>query len=133
MKVFRHALHAAICIAAFFPWLLGVLLFGGALLLTLLADRVMPRASWGNCWTYVGPRWHRQGGYVMVCMAPSPRLFGRRIIPHAIWCRSSHPELAVEQTAPVRRVRRFRDAWQAVYFRFTVKHTEPYQRNEGGA
>jgi hypothetical protein len=129
MKRVRHALHAAICIAAVVPWLFGVLAFGAALMLTLLADKTMPDAVWGNCWTFVGPRWFKRGGYFMVCMAPSPRLFGRRIIPHAIWVRASHAELDVEQTAPVHRVKRFKDAWRTLYFKFVVKRREPYPRD----
>lgn len=128
MAVLRHALHAAICIAAFVPWLVGVLAFGVALLFTLAADRLWPDATWGNCWTFVGPRWFRHGGYVQVRMAPAPRLFGRRIIPHAIWLKTAHPDSDVEQTAPIIRVMRFRDAWQTLYFRFRVHRQEPYTR-----
>jgi hypothetical protein len=127
----RHALHAVICIAAFFPWLVGVLGFGAALALTVLADKLWPNATWGNCWTYVGPRWFKHGGYVQMRLVKCPKIFGRSFIPHAIWLRESHPEAKLEQTEPMTRIKRLRDAWQTIYFRFYIHTSEPHRRPDG--
>jgi hypothetical protein len=121
----RHALHATLCIAAFFPWLVGVVGFGAALWLTILADRLWPDADWGNCWTFVGPKWFRHGGYVQMRMAHSPRIAGVRFIPHAIWVRQAHPETRAEQTVPVARITSWRQALQTLYFKLRVVQGEP--------
>jgi hypothetical protein len=85
MKVhpIRFSLHATICMVAILPWLIGVFGFYIALWFGILADKVWPNATWGNCWTHAGPLWHRRGGYLCIRWADSQLILGRWRIPHS--------------------------------------------------
>jgi hypothetical protein len=125
MQAFRHAIHAAVCIIAFFPWLFGVVSFGCALALTILADKIWPNASWGNCWTYSGPRWHKHGGYVLIRPADGIRIPVIGSIPHAIWVPKLCECTVTRHTAPINRHSGKWFAWiYTVYFKFRVKDRE---------
>lgn len=103
------------------PWAVGVIGFSIALLLVVIADKLIPKATHGNCWSFVGPRWSKHGGYIVVRMADDIRIFGRRVIPHALWLRSWPEGADVQQTEPVTRKRH---PLHTIYFRFRVKNTE---------
>lgn len=130
----RRALHALIVVAAFFPWCLGVALFGAALWLTLIADRLWPEADHGNCWSFVGPRWFRHGGYIGVRLADDVRVAGKPVIPHAIWVTAlpeAAPGLSLQQTKPIKRSRNRWFPWRVVYFPFTVsRHERPHNADD---
>ena len=117
----RRFLHALLVLLAVVPWLAGCLLFGCALLLTMAAHKLEPQARWGNCWSFVAPRWIRRGGYIAVRLSGRPRIFGRRFIPHAMWLASILPGTELEQTEPDHRITRLRDVWQVLYFRFHIR------------
>lgn len=119
----RH-LHAALVLLAVPVWAVAMLLLALCLLLVVLADRVWPEAYRGNCWSYVGPKWKRFGGYLQIRMADFPKVFGRRIIPHVQWVHALHPDTRLHQTEPVHRHKRLRDAWRTAYFEFRVDHEE---------
>jgi hypothetical protein len=113
------ALHAILVVVAFVPWLIGCIGFGAALALVLLADRIWPGATRGNCWSYVGPRWWRRGGYLLIRWAA-----GWPMIPHAAWVRELSADNALEQTVPLERVTRWSLWWKTLYFPFRVSSVE---------
>jgi hypothetical protein len=119
--LWRRAAHAALCVAAFVPWLLGALGFGCALLLALLADRVWPNATWGNCWTQTGPRWWRHGGYLLIRWADGQQIGGVGGVPHAIWVHTLPDDgIGLLQTKPLRRRSTRILPWYTLYFELDV-------------
>ena len=120
----KRLLHATLVLLAVLPWLFGCLLFGCALLLTMAAHKLEPQSRWGNCWSFVGPRFINRGGYVAIRLVSRPRIFNRKFIPHAIWLASILPGTELEQTEPVRRITRLRDVWQTLYFPFRIRKVE---------
>ncbi len=120
----KRALHASIVLAAVLPWAVAMMLLALALLLVRAAHRVWPDADHGNCWSFAGPRWHAEGGYLLVRMAEDVRIAGVRVIPHCIWLRSLPAGADIEQTVPLKRAR---SAWAFLhtpYFRFRVSRLE---------
>ncbi len=82
----------------------------------VLADRIMPDARFGNCFTFAAARWWRYGGYVPLRTADEVTVLGIPI-PHALW----QAELGgpVRMTYPVKR-RKGRFPWYAILFRYEV-------------
>jgi hypothetical protein len=117
----KKAAHAALVVLAFLPWLVGCIGFGLALALVLLADRIWPNAKHGNCWSYVGPRWWRHGGYLLIRWASGMS------IPHAAWVRTLSDGNELEQTVPLERVTSWALWWRTVYFPFRVTTKEKPQ------
>lgn len=116
----RLALHAGLVILAALPWAIGCLGYWAAMWLTVWADRVWPDATHGNCWSFVGPKWLKEGGYVVVRWAHPP--MGR--IPHSIWMRNIPEGAEIQQTEPVRRARRWWQAHRTLYFRWRIVDRE---------
>jgi hypothetical protein len=118
---FARALHALLVLSAVPFWIVGVLMFGVALLWVLAADRVWPNATWGNCWSFVGPKWAKFGGYMGVRLAPDVRIFGVRVIPHAFWIPAWPADTPVQQTMPRKRSK---NPLHTPYFPFSVATRE---------
>lgn len=117
----RRALHALLVILAGPWWLLACLAFGVSVLLVLAADKLIPDADRGNCWSYVMPRFLKHGGYVCVRAARGARILGLPI-PHAIWLKQMPHGADLEQTIPTER-KRSPPAWEVFYFKYrVVKH-----------
>ncbi len=130
----RHALHAIVCLLAAIPWALGVMLFSCALLLTILADRIWPNATWGNCWTQAGPRWWRHGGYLLVRSADGQKVLGIGGIPHAAWVHTLPDSgIGLLQTKPKHRRKSRFLPWYTLYFELDlIKHERPHNSKWGG-
>jgi hypothetical protein len=136
----KRILHALLVVLASFPWALGCLGFGAALLFTLAADRLWPGADHGNCWSFVGPKWSRWGGYIVVRWADDvviphwriiPRsLRGRRFVPHAMWLEKWPADVEMQQTVPLKRSK---NPLKTLYFRYIVRRSErPHDSTWGG-
>lgn len=124
----NRAMRSAHFVLAMIGFCLWVYLVIGALLLVGLARLghwIWPEADMGNCWTFALPRWSLEGGELRITM----RRVGRLPVPHAAWCR---PDGTLEQTEPVKRATRARDAWRTIYFRFHVQVSKR-QSVEGSA
>lgn len=125
-----RVLHAIVVVLAFFPWALGCLMFAVALGLVLLADRIWPDADWGNCWSFVGPRWYRHGGYIAIRSADEVSVSGCGPIPHAMWITTWPADAAVQQTRPRKRTGARWLPWRTLYFPYVVKKSErPHNSN----
>jgi hypothetical protein len=111
--------HAVLVLIAVLPWLISCLSFALALWLVGIADKTLPNANIGNCWSFVGPLWRRKGGYMAIRPAR-----GFRFIPHALWVPKIPPELPVQQTVPIERATKLKDIWKTVYFKYKVVYTE---------
>lgn len=120
----KRIIHAPLVILAAVPWAFGCLLFAVALGLTILADRVWPNATHGNCWSFVGPRWWRYGGYLLIRPADDVRVLGVGIIPHAIWVHGLAEDNELKQTVPLERSLSTSVPWRTLYFRFKVIRKE---------
>jgi hypothetical protein len=121
----RSALHFLLCVLAAAPLLLANFALTLALWLYVLADRVLPGATRGNCWSYVAPLVWREGGHLMMRPAHGVRLLWLGIVQHVSWARTVDGH--IEQTEPVERYKGPALLWRWVYFDFGVRghDTEP--------
>ena len=117
----KRILHAAVVILAFVPWVIGCLGFGAAMALVLLADRIWPNATHGNCWSFVGPRWWRHGGYMLV------RWSVELPVPHVAWVRTLSAGNELEQIEPIDLYSSWLDWWLTPYFAYRVTTVEKPQ------
>ena len=115
----KRVLHALLVIAAAIPWAMAMGLLGVSLWLVLLADRLWPDATHGNCWSYAGAKWAKHGGYMQVRWSDFPHA-GSHLIPHGQWVYRLHPETGMHQTTPKHRAHRLRDIWRVLYVEFEV-------------
>ena len=122
----KRILHAALVILAAIPWALSMLQLRVSLWLVVLADKVWPDATHGNCWSYTGARWAKYGGYVQVRWSDFPRA-GSKLIPHGQWVYRLHPDTGMHQTEPKHRAHRLRDVWRVLYFEFEVRDSDREQ------
>jgi hypothetical protein len=120
----RKILHAILVSLAVIPWLVAVNCGVLCLILVVLADKVWPSATWGNCWAYVGPKWFKHGGYLLIRYADDIRLLGKLRIPHAIWLKTLGDNYRLEQTVPINRSKAKKVPWRVFYFPFTIREKE---------
>ncbi|MBK8772736.1 MAG: hypothetical protein IPM06_20230 [Rhizobiales bacterium] len=120
----RRTVHAVLVLLAVIPWVIGLAGFGVALLLVLLADWAWPKATWGNCWSFVGPRWFKHGGYICARPADGVRLLGKFWIPHAFWMPEIGADASIQQTVPDHRSNAQWLPWRVLYFPYRVIRKE---------
>ena len=116
----RWLAHRLLIVLSVLPLLLAFGLFLTFAAVAIVADRVLPRATWGNCWTYAVPRWLRYGGYLSLRRSDGVALFGRVGIPHAAWQSSLRGELRM--TSPITRVPNMYLPLRALLFEYEVWH-----------
>lgn len=131
----RQAMHFALCVLAAVPLLIANFGLTLALWLYVLADRVLPAATRGNCWSYVAPLVWKHGGHIVMRPARGVRLLWVGVVQHAAWA----PRLSghIEQTQPVERYTGPALLWRWVYFDFGVRGPdsttpEPWHRSGRG-
>lgn len=115
-----RVLHIILVYLAIIPWMLAVTLGVLCLILVMLAEKAWPNATCGNCWSFVGPKWFKHGGYLGIRYADGIRIFGKLRVPHAIWIKSLGTA-DVEHTFPVHRSKAKYLPWRILYFPFLVK------------
>lgn len=120
----RKIVHATLVLLACIPWIVAVNCGVLCLALVMLADKVWPNATSGNCWSFAGPKWFKHGGYLTIRYADNIRLFGKLRVPHAIWIKSLSMDSLVEQTVPINRSKAKKLPWRVFYFPFIVKSKE---------
>lgn len=128
--IIKRTLHAVLVILAAIPWTIAVSMGAICLFLVVQADNLWPNATWGNCWSYMGPKWFKQGGYIGVRKAIGVRIFKIGWIPHAIWIKSLSPKSNIEHTTPITRSNSKWLPWRIIYFPFDVKYIDPDQDAE---
>jgi hypothetical protein len=124
VKYIVRTLHFLICLLAAVPWVIAMLGMVASTLLVLLADWIWRDAHWGNCWTYVGPKWIRDGGYMCIRASDGQRFLGVFPVPHVIWVKHIDVASEIEQTHPDKR---FMNRWfpfYVLYFPYHVMHKE---------
>ena len=118
-----HFFLVAICAPPL--WFVGFTCLAGALVCVLWADKLWPNATWGNCWSYTGPRWWKRGGYIGVRASDGVKMLWGGIIPHALWIRKLFPTPVIEQSAPVnRKVGNWLLFRGGLYFKFAISNEE---------
>lgn len=131
----RAALHLTFCVLAAVPLLFANFALTLALWLYVLADKVLPGAARGNCWSFVAPKvWH-QGGHLVIRPAIGVRLLWVGMVQHVGWAKRLHGD--IEQTEPVDRYQGSALLWRWVYFDFAVRGqdsepTGPWSRSKNG-
>jgi len=120
----KRFFHAVLVLLAVIPWAVGVTLFAIALVLVLLADKLWPNADWGNCWSFCGPKWVKEGGYLVARPADGVRFLGKLWIPHVFWMPKIGDGNTVLQTFPIDRTKARWLPWRTLYFRFIVRGKE---------
>jgi len=120
----KKIVHALLVIIAAVPWAIAVTCGAVCLALVVIADKVWPNATWGNCWSYAGANWYKHGGYLLVRAADTVRLMGIGWIPHALWVKELNDEVKLEHTAPLRRGHARYFPWMIFYFPYEIKPIE---------
>lgn len=123
----RAAVHRLVIVLAMAPLLLAFAALKVFTLFALTADRIHPRARWGNCWTYAVARWGRHGGYLLLRAADDVKVMNAVDVPHAIW----GPRLGVyRMTYPLHRKASKWLPFHALLHRFEVWHGDiPHAAN----
>lgn len=123
----QRVAHAVLITLSIFPWLIGIFCVTLAALLVILADRIWPRANWGNCWAYVTPRWVKHGGYLVIRWADNISFLRRLRIPHAFWITKLGTDNEIRQTIPINRSSSKWFPWRVFYFPYKViKRENPH-------
>lgn len=115
----NRAAHATLVLIGIMPWAVGMTCLWISMHLAVLADRVWPDATAGNCWAFTMARWRKHGGYMAI--RPSPRPFS--YIPHAIWVENLDG-VSLLQTMPIRRALTWYNGWRAFYFNYRITRGE---------
>jgi hypothetical protein len=120
-RIVMYVGHFVIIMIAVVVWLIAILHLGVALVLTILADKLWPNASMGNCWSLAGPKWwhNRKHSYLVVRIAPDAP------IPHSIWALELPADTKLLQTFPLKRKKGWRAVLSSPYFPFRVIDHEP--------
>ena len=112
-KVVHFVLIGIIGAAA---WLVAYWAGVAVFALTWLADKVLPEADCGNCWSYAMPRWagHRptlpenadvQRGGLMLQFVETARFWKIFPVVHCVWLPDGPGRTPMETTKPVERHR----------------------------
>ena len=124
MKYIIRPLHFIVCMLAAVPWAIAMTAFSISAVLVLLADRIWPTAHWGNCWTFVGPKWLRDGGYMCIRASDGQKFLGVFPVPHAIWVKHIEVATDIQQTHPIKRFQNRVLPIYTLYFPYRVLHSE---------
>ena len=92
--------------------------------IVILADKALPNATSGNCWTYALPKWYRHGGYLLVRNADIVRFLWIFPVPHVAWVKHLGSDVVVEQFDPVKRKLSKFFPWFTIYYEGKVKLRE---------
>ena len=120
----RKLVHIVLASVGFVFWCAAMWLMAFTTWIAVLADKVLPDATHGNCWTYALPRWYLHGGYLLVRNADGQRFLGFLPVPHVAWVSHLGDASLLEQFDPVRRQHSFWMPWHTIYYRGRVKTTE---------
>jgi hypothetical protein len=125
MNTIRAALHVVLIALGVPFWALAMLGMTGVAVFALLADKVIPHATKGNCWSHTLPLFLRRGGYLLIRPADGQRFLGFFPVPHALWVHTlPRYGIGLEQFAPIRRRMARWIPWYAVYFDGTHRRVE---------
>lgn len=124
-SIITRFIHASLIIMASIPWAIACGLLTISLVLVVLADKLWPNATSGNCWSYTAPKWIYKGGYLLIRPADGIRLFKIGIIPHVLWLKSLSDSNDLEHTFPNHeRTTSKWLPWKALYFPYSVHKME---------
>ncbi len=118
--LWRRIAHAAVSVTAIVPFSFGMVNMLISWGLVLIADKIWPNATWGNCWTFVGPKLFKHGGAVLIEKAQGPMLLKVIPVPHAIMVHHLGEDTVFEMTMPLKRTKAQWIPWRAGYFPFRV-------------
>lgn len=100
-----------------------------AALLAELADRVLPDARRGNCWSFALAKFRRDGGYVGCRPVAKGRMLGGGRVLHVFWVRDVEGKDLV-QTQPLKRREGLALILFCWYFSYRLITTEPARRGQ---
>ena len=122
MKQIAHFI--SIFIAAIL-WAVGCIWYALAFYFTYIADKIHPSSTHNNCWAYVGPKWIKNGGYLLIRPADGQRFLKWLPVLHVGWVKNLNPEhVEIEQYAPIERKSGKFFPWHVFYYRGHIKTTE---------
>jgi hypothetical protein len=127
----KSLIHFLLCLIAVPFWAAGITFMSLALLPILVAYRISPRSSTGNCWTYACPRWFSRGGYLVVRQAAGVKFLSIFSIPHVAWMPRTPPAGSLKQFVPSNRRRSFILPWFTLYFKGRVTDQEKEREAQG--
>jgi hypothetical protein len=116
-------MHTLLCILAAVPLLVANFCLSVAMWLAVLADKVQPGATCGNCWTFALVQVWRHGGYLslrpLIGDKDGVKLARKGRLYHCAWM-PRQPDY-IEQTEPHERYTGKALLWRWVRFRFWIR------------
>ena len=129
----RRIIHFILSMLGFVSWGTANVLYSFCVGLSVIAVHVCPNSEWGNCWSYVLPKWWNDGGYLVIRRAQGNMFLGFLPLPHVIWARKlTLDRNDVEHFSPVQRKHTKWLPWYAVYFRGRITHGEAFRSSDKG-
>lgn len=116
----KRFLHALLVIVGNVPLLGAYLCILFAMWIYVLADKLWPDATRGNCWSFALAQAWKRGGHVPIRPVREAKMaFGLGMALHAAWTPRLHGQ--VEQTEPVERYKGPSLLWRWMYFPFSAR------------
>jgi len=116
-KFILKSIHVILALIGFVIWGVANAFYSVCIGLSLIADRVIPGASKGNCWSYTFARWWKYGGYLAIRKADGNGFIKFLPLPHVIWLKRIDWKFAdVEQLIPKVRKHSKWFPWYSIYF-----------------
>jgi hypothetical protein len=118
----RRALHFLIILLGVPIWCLAYFSMVLVILLTLLANKVLPNSDMGNCWSYVLPLWWERGGYLILRKTKGASFLWLFPVIHALHSRGLRDADVTHIKPVLRKTSRWLPLF-TLYFTYTV-HTK---------
>lgn len=119
----RSVWHALLVLVGMIPLTLAWACLALGVFVMVLADKLHPNATHGNCWSYAAPRWWRHGGLLGMRPADGVRLAGFGLVPHVVHVEALN-DARIKHTQPIKRYSGRWLLWRKLYFRFAVADTD---------
>ncbi len=120
----RKFLHFVTVILAGAFWFIAYWIFVICALLILLANKILPDANKGNCWTFAGLKWMQHGGYLAIRKIADNKFMKMFPVVHVVWIKEFSTENKTEQVVPIRRKSNKWFPHHVFYFPFRISRTE---------
>lgn len=121
----RQIAHFITILFAAIIWAIGCVCYALSLLLTIIANILIPNSKYDNCWSYAGPRWFKYGGYLFIRPADGQRFLKWLPVLHVGWVKNIDPNcIEIEQYAPIERKSGKFFPWHVFYYAGEIKKTE---------
>lgn len=120
----KTILHFLVIMVSAPIWTFTMCFFVIACGLSLIAMKIDPNITRGNCWLYALPLFIKYGGYLAVRAADGNKFLNLFMIPHVLYMPTLNRGSVISQYVPINRKSSFWVPWHALYYRGKIRHVE---------